>query len=80
MVFAALSRSCAAGGVDMIDAAEALTNATIGLIASWAVTYWLLPLWGLHPTATASLGITAMYFAISFARSWALRKAFRGLA
>ena len=35
----------------MIDFTEALANATIGLIASWAVTYWLLPLWGLHPTA-----------------------------
>ncbi|WP_438839380.1 DUF7220 family protein, partial [Helicobacter pylori] len=43
-----------------MDAAEALTNATLGLIVSWAVTYWLLPAWGLHPTATASLGITAM--------------------
>ena len=64
----------------MMDAAEALTNATLGLIVSWAVTYWLLPIWGLHPTAAASLGITAMYFVISFARSWALRKLFRTMA
>jgi O-antigen/teichoic acid export membrane protein len=64
----------------MMDAAEALTNATLGLIVSWAVTYWLLPIWGLHPTAAASLGITAMYFVISFARSWALRKLFRAMA
>ena len=64
----------------MMDATEALTNATLGLIVSWAVTYWLLPLWGLHPSAATSLGITAMYFAISFARSWALRKLFRRFA
>ena len=64
----------------MMDAAEAMTNATLGLIVSWAVTYWMLPAWGLHPTATASLGITAMYFVISFARSWALRKLFRAMA
>jgi len=61
----------------MIDALEALTNAAIGLCVSWAVTFYLLPLWGLTPSATASAGITAMYFTISFARSWAIRAAFR---
>lgn len=60
-----------------IDAAEALTNATAGLIVSWAVTYYALPLWGLTPSASASAGITATYFVISFARSWAIRAAFR---
>ena len=64
----------------MIDFTEALTNATIGLIATWAVTYWLLPIWGLHPSAATSIGITSMYFSISFARSWALRKLFRRFA
>jgi len=36
-----------------------------------------LPWWGLTPSASASLGITGMYFVISFARSWAIREAFR---
>ena len=60
-----------------MSALEALTNATIGLIVSLAVTYFALPFWGHTPTASASLGITAMYFAISFARSWAIREVFR---
>ena len=60
-----------------MSALEALTNATIGLLVSWGVTYWCLPWWGLQPSAKASLGITAFYFAVSFARSWAIREAFR---
>lgn len=56
---------------------EAMCNAVVGLIVSWAITYYALPLWGLTPSASASLGITAMYFFISFARSWAIREAFR---
>lgn len=59
------------------SAIEALCNAVVGLIVSWAVTFYALPLWGLTPTASASAGITAMYFAISFARSWVIREAFR---
>lgn len=61
----------------MTDATEALCNAVIGLIVSWVVTYYALPIWGLTPSASASAGITAMYFVISFARSWVIRVAFR---
>lgn len=60
-----------------LSAIEALCNAVAGLIISWAVTYYALPWWGLYPSASASLGITALYFGISFARSWAIREAFR---
>lgn len=59
------------------SAIEALCNAVVGLFVSWAVTFYALPLWGLTPSASASAGITAMYFAISFARSWVIREAFR---
>ena len=61
----------------MTDAIEALANASIGFGVSWAATYWLLPAWGLHPTASGSLGITAMFFGLSLARSYGLRRAFR---
>ena len=57
-------------------ATDALCNAVIGLLVSWAVTFFLLPLWGLTPSAGQSAGITAMYFWISFARSYVLRRAF----
>lgn len=59
-----------------MSALEALCNASIGLIVSWAVTYWCLPFWGLEPSASASLGITAFYFVVSFARAWAIREVF----
>jgi O-antigen/teichoic acid export membrane protein len=60
-----------------LDTLEALTNAAIGLVISWSATYWLLPFWGLHPTAGGAAGITAMFFCISFARSFVLRRLFR---
>lgn len=60
-----------------ISAVEALTNAIIGLLVSWAVTYYGLPLFGLTPSVSASAGITATYFIISFARSWIIRELFR---
>ena len=59
------------------DTLEALTNAAVGLCVSWAATYWLLPMWGLTPSLTQSAGITAMFFATSFARSLVLRRIFR---
>jgi hypothetical protein len=52
--------------------AEALTNAIIGLIVSWTLTLLVL---GYTPVQSA--GITAMFFVASFARSWAIREAFR---
>ena len=61
----------------MISAVEALTNAAVGLVISWAITFYALPLWGLTPSASASAGITATYFVISFVLAWAIREAFR---
>jgi O-antigen/teichoic acid export membrane protein len=60
-------------------ALEALCNAVVGLVVSWAATFLLLPLWGLHPTGGQSAGITAMFFCMSFVRSYALRAFFSRL-
>lgn len=59
------------------SATEALCNAVVGLLVSWAVTYWCLPWWGLEPSASAALGITVFYFVVSFVRSFAIREVFR---
>jgi hypothetical protein len=59
-----------------MSALEAFANAAIGLLISWAVTFFLLPIWGLTPSAGQSAGITLVYFGISFARSYVLRRAF----
>lgn len=60
-----------------MSAVEALCNAVIGLFISWAVTYFALPFWGLHPSAGQSATITAAYFVVSFLRSWIIRLAFK---
>ena len=62
----------------MKSAAEALVNATLWLVVSWAATFFLLPpLFGIAPTAAQSAGITALFFGLSFVRGWAVREVFR---
>ena len=57
------------------DASEAMANAVIVLLISWLATRFVLG-YG----ATDSAAITAMFFGLSFTRSWVLRRVFRGLA
>ena len=57
-----------------MDAVEALANAAIGLVVSWLAT-WLV----LGYSAASSMGITAMFFGLSFTRAWIIRGIFRGL-
>ena len=61
------------------DAIEAAANAIVGFAVSWAATVWLLPLWGLHPSPGEGLGITGLFFCLSFTRAYVLRRIFRGL-
>ena len=58
-----------------MTALEALCNAVIGLLVSWAATFFVLGY-----SATGSLAVTAMFFALSFTRSYVLRLVFRRLA
>ena len=58
-----------------MTALEALCNAVIGLLVSWAATRFVLGY-----SATQSAAITAMFFCLSFARSYALRLIFRRFA
>ncbi len=55
---------------------EANTNAAVGLLVSYAFTFFGLPLLGIHPGAGQALIITACYFLLSFARSYAIRRIF----
>lgn len=59
----------------MMDAIEAAANALVGLIISWAATFFLLGY-----TAAGSLAVTMMFFTLSFVRSYALRRLFRWLS
>ena len=58
-----------------MSALEAFANAGVGLVVSWAATFFVLGY-----TATGSAAVTAMFFALSFARSWAIRELFRRYA
>ena len=73
MVFAALPRCKARESA--VSALEALANATIGLLVSWAATFFILGY-----SASGSAAVTAMFFGLSFARSYALRLIFRRFA
>ena len=54
------------------DLAEVLANAIVGLAVSWAATWAVL---GFSPVQ--SVGVTAMFFALSTARQFLLRRLFR---
>ncbi len=57
---------------------EAKTNAVLGLVVSFLFTLYGLPMFGLDPSVSASLGVTACYFLLSLARSYVLRRVFNG--
>ena len=63
-----------------LDATEAVTSTAVGFAVSWALTFAVLPLWGLHPSAGEAVAITAVYTAASVVRGYAVRRAFRALA
>ena len=54
------------------DLAEVLANAVVGLAVSWAATWAVL---GFSPVQ--SIGVTALFFALSTARQFVLRRLFR---
>jgi hypothetical protein len=65
----------------MRDTVESLLNAVIGLLVSWAATFFALPwLFGIAPSAGQSAGIVGLFFVLSFIRARALRWVFRRLA
>ena len=57
------------------DLAEVLANAIVGLAVSWAATWAVL---GFSPVQ--SVGVTVLFFALSTARQFVLRRLFRRLA
>ncbi len=58
-----------------LDAFEAIANAVLGLVISWLMTWAVLGF-----SSVASAGITGMFFCLSMARSFFLRRVFRRLA
>lgn len=59
------------------DATEAIANAAGGLIVSALAVQALWPLFGWQASAPQSAAVAAVFFALSAARSYALRRLFR---
>lgn len=55
---------------------EATTNAILGIVISWAFTFWGLPLLGIYTTPSEAGIITLCYFFLSTCRAYILRRAF----
>lgn len=62
-----------------MDAAEALTNAIAGLVVSWLAVVTLFPLFGWTVSAGGAAGVSALFFGISTARNYVVRRVFRRL-
>lgn len=60
---------------------EALVNTGAGFLLSWGMQHWVVPaVWPqLHYSAGQSLGITALFTAVSLVRSYAFRRLFNRL-
>ena len=79
---------CAAGSSEKtgcfvtrrLDMAESYANALIGLAVSWGAVWAVFPLFGWQVTGTKSLAVSGLFFGLSWARAYVLRRVFRRLA
>jgi len=55
-----------------LDAVEAIANALVGIVVSWAATWAVLGF-----TPAQSVGVTALFFGLSTTRQFLLRRLFR---
>jgi len=60
-----------------MDALEAATNAALGLTLSVLAVWAVFPLFGWDVTWESNLAVTGLFFALSWARSYAVRRLFR---
>jgi hypothetical protein len=60
-----------------MSAFEAAISTAVGFAVSWALTFWVLPVWGFEPSVGQAVEITVIYTLASFLRGWAVRAAFR---
>lgn len=62
-----------------IDTAEALANATIGLGLSVLTVQVAWPLFGWNASLSQSLAVTGLFWGLSVARGYCVRRVFRRL-
>jgi len=61
------------------SALEAVANVAVGYGVAVATQAAVFPLFGLHASAGEHMAITGIFTAVSFVRSYALRRAFERL-
>lgn len=59
-----------------LSAVETITSTLTGLAVSMALTAWIMPLYGFHPTVGENAQITAIFTAASIARGYIIRRLF----
>jgi len=58
------------------SAYESITNVIVGLITSFLTQLWIYPFFGIAVTFAQNVYITIIFFAISFVRSYVIRRIF----
>jgi hypothetical protein len=59
-----------------MSAVEATSNVVVGFLVAWAANVAVLPAFGLRPSVADSFLIAVVFTAISFIRSYLLRRTF----
>lgn len=63
-----------------MSALEAFTNATLGVLVSIIAVRFLWPVFGWEATGGQAVGVTALFWALSFGRNYAVREFFKWLS
>ena len=58
---------------------ESAVNLVVGFALSWAINYFALPLFGMHPSQGSLWGLGAIFTVASVVRSYCLRRVFERL-
>ena len=62
-----------------MSAVEAVANVAVGYVVAALTTVLVLPMFGHEVAGPDALGISAIFTAVSLARSYALRRLFNGM-
>ena len=61
------------------SALEVVANLLTGIVISWLLTFYVLPVFGLHPSVSEASFITLIFTVASIIRSYTLRRLFNRL-
>ncbi len=56
--------------------AEIAVSYSVGFATSWALGWYVLPIWGFEQSAGAATTVTLIYTAVSIVRAYIIRRVF----